>query len=814
MERSGLVSRRSVLRWAVLGGGAVVAAAVVGRLPETASASGDRVPFLLRCSDAVAPGGLVSVNGEWLDPATVEVWVAPAVPAPRRLPPAGSRQLTVVQIDPDGGHFVVAGLPSDLAAGVFELWVHNSAGWCSASLLLNGPRPLFMSEREAWAGQQITVAGRNLGPSEYGAHTLPQVRLVGQGNVHLHASVVDANPFAVTFEVPQGSAGSYHVQVSTDERVWVGLPDSDPLTLVPVGSDPLGLGVAWADHFRWDHTFDVTDYGVPTNSGGDVTTVVQAAVNTAKQAGGGVVYFPAGRYQMSQLLLPADIVLQGESQDTTTLAYTGSGPAGAGAFIQSDGDGTVSGHQGVARLTVTTVQAEAWPGTFISLGQSFSSAAHNKNLRTASEMFLKEAGVDYQLMARSNPPPAGTLRGIGAQFFGKERALCADSHFVGYFAMPYYSAISNYYTVTNNHFEYSTGQPLSYAARTFFENNRLIGHREYTSPADGNLHGLFCRDHCYVYNNTVDGMGTISSAISNDNDGEPLNVEAPSGYFNYGGVSSADSTSITVVPDQPLTDPLTDGGIYYAYLAVAIYDGTGLGQLRAVTAIDTTSNKITIGTAWDVTPDTSSVWSLILPIEAVTFYHNTVNDNTKGIWLYNNCFDGVIADNSSTDSEGAFISGVRSAGVLRGNCFNRITRNTITGVSPKSLHAGVSYNTGRFDRNGAAYGTLVYATEFLHNTIAGDPIAIPQAKTESPPVSGIVAYAASYSSLYDGNPDAPDARNTVIRGNALDELTQGVTITHSLDGTIIADNSYTSTVQTFLTDTGSLHTDTYNNQQV
>lgn len=48
MGRSPLVSQRSLLRWAVLGGGSVVAAAVVGRLLETASASGDPVPFLLR----------------------------------------------------------------------------------------------------------------------------------------------------------------------------------------------------------------------------------------------------------------------------------------------------------------------------------------------------------------------------------------------------------------------------------------------------------------------------------------------------------------------------------------------------------------------------------------------------------------------------------------------------------------------------------------------------------------------------------------------------------------------------------------------
>jgi hypothetical protein len=53
----------------------------------------------------------------------------------------------------------------------------------------------------------------------------------------------------------------------------------------------------------------------------------------------------------------------------------------------------------------------------------------------------------------------------------------------------------------------------------------------------------------------------------------------------------------------------------------------------------------------------------------------------------------------------------------------------------------------------------------------------------------------------------------VMARNQLTGLATGVYITHSLYGTVIADNTYTSTVTTFLEDTGSINTLELDNQK-
>lgn len=138
----------------------------------------------------------------------------------------------------------------------------------------------------------------------------------------------------------------------------------------------------------------------------------------------------------------------------------------------------------------------------------------------------------------------------------------------------------------------------------------------------------------------------------------------------------------------------------------------------------------------------------------------------------------------------------------------RVVRNRVVGISPKSQHGGISYYTGRFDQNGAYYGTMAYEIEMLDNFISGVPSAVPvYGATEAPPYSGLAVSAATFSSLYNGNPVSGDGKNTVMDRNQLSDLATGVTITHSLYGTLIADNTFTPTVTTFLEDTGSINTE-------
>jgi hypothetical protein len=802
------ISRRKLLQWTVTAGaGAVIASPLLGGQSEaatrrSAAAADDGIPqpFLLWCSDAVKPGEIFSVNGEYLDDQSVVLAVAPSAGAPRATPPDGAVTVETIQRDA-GGHFASAFLPGTLSAGVYEVWAQTTGGW-SNSVLLNGPRPLFTSEREAWGGQSITLVGRNFLASEFGASTTPQVRL-NNGTAVWVPSVLDLAPYSLTLIVPAGlPLGAYTVEISHDGWAWVATPETDQLTVVADGSDPLQLGVSWAGSFAWGSDFPVTGYGAQPNSGTDETANIQAAVNAAKAAGGGIVTLPAGVFQLSGIALPADVVICGAGAGQTTLVSTAVG----GNFINSTGDGTTNGHHGVAHLSIQVQDDTVRPDVFLWLGEQWGTNNNTADLtvRTASEIFIYGIDISYGL---PGPVVTSGQRGIGAEYIAKERVFVAGCHWTGYFAHPGINFVTNYYTVKDSTFEYSTGDVVGNGSRVFYLNNSIIGHREYsTASGDYDLHGLFARDRCLMAGNSVQGTGTLGNYNElgpTANDGEALCVEGPNAVFTYGAVASATSTSLAVTPVLPVQQELA----YFGSPSIMIVDGTGLGQLRVIDSVDAATSTFTITEPWDIVPDTTSVFTYIIPLDRVTFWNNIITDCTQGFWLYGNQYDCIAADNTSADSRGAFIYAARANGAFSGSYFVRIARNLVTGVSPKSDLATLSYGTGRFDLNGGYYGTMIYGVDFRDNVMVGDPSAPPisDLPSEEIPWDGVAAVAATISSEYDGNPAGGDGKNVTIAGNGFDSMATAVTVTHSNSGVIITANQYTAAVGTFLTDRGAVN---------
>ncbi len=70
--------------------------------------------------------------------------------------------------------------------------------------------------------------------------------------------------------------------------------------------------------------FDVNDFGADATGAGDATAGIQAAIDAAEAAGGGVVWVPAGLYRCDGLLtVQADgVVLRGAGSDQSRLYFT------------------------------------------------------------------------------------------------------------------------------------------------------------------------------------------------------------------------------------------------------------------------------------------------------------------------------------------------------------------------------------------------------------------------------------------------------------------------------------------------------------
>ena len=165
------------------------------------------LPVLFHVSDAVQPGQPFSINGEWLDHEEIEVLLSTQNGS---TPPADALKASILQVD-DAGHFVVAVLPPKINSEIFCVLVKTRAG-CSAPILLNSPRPLFLSQSEAWEEQKIQIVGRNFDPAEYGAKGNPRVRLVN-GETIQEAVVVEHNPFAVTITIPRIDPSKYRMEI-------------------------------------------------------------------------------------------------------------------------------------------------------------------------------------------------------------------------------------------------------------------------------------------------------------------------------------------------------------------------------------------------------------------------------------------------------------------------------------------------------------------------------------------------------------------------------------------------------------------------
>jgi hypothetical protein len=281
-------------------------------------------------------------------------------------------------------------------------------------------------------------------------------------------------------------------------------------------------------------------------------------------------------------------------------------------------------------------------------------------------------------------------------------------------------------------------------------------------------------------------------------------LEVPQGNFNFGSVASATANSVTVTsPAVALTAPVN---LAYGDLSMLITEGLGIGQLRKV-SVNAATNTFTIANdrAFDVNPNSTSRWTLYAPLRNATIYRNTISDCAKGVWLYGNAYDDVVAENRSFDSAGIYMHAItgKISGSVAVSCpgyFTRITRNTVEGVSRWGNYAGIGLNTGRFDSGGAYVDTQALGTEINGNTIFGDKDAVVSGSVypgEMGPFSGLYAISYGFSNGSNGV-GTGDATNTILEGNHLCDLKYGVNLSRCDSGNLVSATSSDSLVPTFL----------------
>ncbi len=284
--------------------------AVFGMCLAMAGAQGpERAPTIFWASDPVRPGETAMVIGEGLgDAPSVEIARLPdgraGAPAPDAAawPKRGVQKVAPLQANAQSVKFVV---PAGFDAGLFAVRVTAAGG--SAVRVLNRPQVWWAQGDAGTAstpGGWVRAFGKNLAVPD---NAESEVRLDGPRSLSLKA---DTDGYAVKAALPADlPEGAYRLSVHGGAGGGAGWSESVALTVAKKNAWPTTI-------------FNVTNFGAQADGLKDDTAAIQSALAAAAANGGGVVYFPRGRYALSDALaVPRRTVLRGERQEWVSLAW-------------------------------------------------------------------------------------------------------------------------------------------------------------------------------------------------------------------------------------------------------------------------------------------------------------------------------------------------------------------------------------------------------------------------------------------------------------------------------------------------------------
>lgn len=639
-----------------------------------------QAPVILKISEGIKPGGLLSLYGEYF---TGNVKV--------RFEETGD-VVTPVQQDAEGQYIRVV-MPA-ITPGVYTLQVSNTNGasWGS-SVILNKTDPRWLSETTGYPDMKMKLMGRNLSACQYNASGATEIRLVPiAGGSATAVPLSTVTPYALSFSLPKNlPLGDYYVEVRTNAaglgNNWV--RHSETLNVIAPPTDPtaLALGVSWAKDYNWTYIKNVkTDFAAKGDGSTDDSQAIQNAIDNVSTNGGGIVFFPAGTYMHTSFTLKQDVILKGEDKSTTFIKYNGTGSAsldGGDAVIKCNGTGTV----GITNLTLTADMSAV-------TAQTTKLSWFNYD----SRVFLYNMNTDFPLAATQSE--FKDFGWCGSIWSGK--FLVSGCNMKG---TAFFTTHIPQTTFINNTVEISFGELSIWGKKSIFEGNHVMG----SQVATATQHGFFIDigggsvTDSYYNNNLVEKTSSFM------NQGEAFSTDG-TGTYSEGPVTSATLNTVTVTKEVNLGRSWTNGS------QVLIVKGKGLGQKVTITSYTETANSITVtlATNWVVQPDASSKCLIGDFTEDIVVENLTTKDCKVGMQYFCNGFDNVMSNCTSVNTQGMLIWAWQGICVY----FCDIKNNEVSGASPDSnvndTWIGIRDENDNTNNN---YATDIYGIEYRNNRV-------------------------------------------------------------------------------------------------
>ena len=805
-------------------------------------------PILWGISDAVKPNETVTLTGYNLYADDLLVAFAPwdgneAGAFNESAAPNGCRffeKEELSAIDEENGSGLSLILPQSLSCGKYDFWVRANGEW-SNGLTLNAVRPLYVNQEASYAGLPIEIVGRNFFASEYGVETgndianisVKLVRVADldgnkvsnsdsyvvpvQNGVRYTAEesvtgeeIAESNPYKITFETPAvTNYGTYEIYVSTDGVDYRGLEEPQQLVIYEkkaqawdetvfgtisgnthVGNDPLDLHSYWAQDLNYSNVKTISKNTELTAS--LLATTIQTYTNQLASTGG-VLYFPEGSYYLTGTTAFADnVIWVGAGADKTKIYYHTTGEGG-GSWLKADNVSNI----GFARMTFTqtqtTIDNGVYPDVVLSLNDTNNTISGTNvidvSLQQSQNKFVSDVVFDFPLAVND------TQRRV-SNFSGAKNFVFQNVEYTGG-AYGMTCSVYQYTNIRNAQFSCDASNTVMnvHSNYTFLENV------SYEKQYHG--HGISLRNNASISNSLVKNIGTAEESA---NVGEPLVFEGASGYFQTGNIVTATNRTFTVEKTGGSDVNATTSNLRWGNFAVHIVSGKGVGQIRYFKRTPTETDTYELLDSeedWNVIPDSTSHYTIIVPMHHATVYRFNAENCAKGLYLYSQLYDAVVAECKLVNTEGILLYSVASPqkGRINADSQVRIVNNYVEGISSGTNKGGINIRldtTYRSDSLGGVeykgYGTYIQDVTVRGNTVVD---ATPSESFSGQTISeqsnrcGIVV---DYVGYYRADVNvSSDIGFIIVENNTVKTSQYGTYYEMASVGAVIRNNAYSAT---------------------
>lgn len=581
-------------------------------------------PMVVWHSQPLSPGQTLLLFGEYMPNASVNVERLRdgeiGSPGERQEVYDKSIPMQALQLRTHSGKFL---LPENMHPGIFlarvasdnkeetvlinvpQLWWLQGDGGLDAS---PGGWVRAFGTCLAWKGIEQYLAGKPPGS--------PRTTVIMKGPRELRM-VAEADCYSAKIPLPEDlPEGIYNVYVNNGCGGVYGW--SEPQEIAVKRKNP------------WERAvYDVRDFDVVGDGSEDVTAIVRRIINRAASAGGGVIYFPAGEYQLSGTLnLPANILLRGERRDLVHLYWTNKHFDRLEYIIRGTHD------FGLEELTLNFVGADN------GISNDFDTPCLGnvllKRIRVRWQLFggyLRQKD-EYRITQETCTDWHGGAKGCLVELRGPNIRIIESDLYSATSALALHNADGA--IVKDNVFYIGA---LGYlhvmsGSKQIWENNQMIGSDTrsragiFFSATPGCERIYFCRND----------VARLSAW-----DLEALSTDGASPQY-FGGVASVKRTTVVLsgpvkwrtqgrlssMPDPPVLHLLF------------VYEGKGRGQCRKINGSD--GNSITIDKPFKIEPDSTSIVCVNQNVRDWLMVGNHFADATS-VQIYGIGFNMLLAEN-------------------------------------------------------------------------------------------------------------------------------------------------------------------------